>query len=122
MPAAAESTKLGTTWRMALGRSAATVWTPALVPVVTGMLHECSHCQTTYLLSLPLVPGMVVPVLLRLDDAWFVVGGAVATLVVFGVTALMLRELPRALGYVVQAIVALLIAFEAIGFANSLRM
>ena len=117
----APAAELGLAWRSAMVRAAATLWIPVLVPVVTGMLHECSHCQTTYLLCLPLVPGIVVPVLCNQDDAWFFVVGAVVTLAMFGVTALLLRELPRGLGHVVQAIVVLLIAAESIGFANALR-
>jgi hypothetical protein len=112
---------LGLAWRHAMQRAACTLWLPVLVPVVTGMLRDCSHCLTNYLLCSPLVPGILVPVLCNLDGAAFFVVGGVMTLLLFALVALLLRELPRGFGYVAQAIVTVLIAFEAIGFAGALR-
>ena len=121
MSAAAASPALDLPWRRALVRAAATVWLPTLVPIVTGMLSGCGHCATTYWLSLPTVPGLLAPVLLQLDDApFFVVGGLVA-LLLFALTALLLRELPPKLGYAAQAIVALAVAFESVGLAMAMR-
>lgn len=84
---------LGLPWRRALVRAAATVWLPTLAPVVTGMLSGCGHCATNYWLSLLL----------------------------FALTALLLRELPGKAGYAAQAIVALAVAFESVGIAAAMR-
>lgn len=121
MSEAAAAPVLGLPWRRALVRAAATVWLPTLAPVVTGMLSSCGHCATTYWLALPTVPGLLAPVLLQLDDApFFVVGGLVA-LLLFALTALLLRELPAKAGYAAQAIVALAVAFESVGLAMAMR-
>ncbi|MBL8739254.1 MAG: hypothetical protein JNL12_22695 [Planctomycetes bacterium] len=114
-------TALGLSWRGALRHAAATLWLPTLVPVVTGMLRDCGHCLGSYLLSLPMVPGALVPALCRCDGAWFFVVGGTATLLLFVALLLLLRELPRRLGWVAQAIAAGLVLFEAIGFAMALR-
>lgn len=102
-------------------QAALTLWLPVLVPPVTGMLRDCSHCVQSYLQSAVLVPGILVPVLLRLDDAWFGVVGGAATLLLFACLWLLLLELPRRWGWFVQAVVVLAITFEAIGFAHALR-
>lgn len=121
MTTGAAAPPLGLPWRRALVRAAATVWLPTLVPVVTGMLSGCGHCASTYWLSLPTVPGLLAPVLLQLDDApFFVVGGLVA-LLLFALTALLLRELPAKAGYAAQAIVAIAVAFESVGIAMAMR-
>jgi hypothetical protein len=111
----------GLPWRRALGRAALVVWLPVLVPIVTGMLRDCGHCQSTYWMTSPMVPGVLVPVLLRSEDAGFVGVGVLATLAFHGVVAVLLRELPRAAGVVVQGIVALAVAGEAVAFAYALR-
>lgn len=119
-PAIAASS-LGLPWRPALVRAACTVWLPTLAPLVAGMLSGCGHCATNYWLSLPTVPGLLVPALLQLQGApFFVVGGLVA-LLLFALTALLLRELPAKLGYAAQAIVALAVAFESVGIAAAMR-
>ncbi len=102
-------------------RAAAVSWLPALAPIVTGMLRDCGQCLQAYLLSLPLVPGILAPVLLGLDDTLFFVAGGAATLALFGGLTVALRELPRALGLALQATVVLGVAFAAIGYANALR-
>lgn len=115
------ASSLESPWRRALVRAAATVWLPTLAPVVTGMLSGCGHCATNYWLSLPTVPGLLAPVLLQLEDApFFVVGGLVA-LLLFALTALLLRELPAKLGYAAQAVVALAVALESVGVAAAMR-
>jgi hypothetical protein len=118
-PAAANH--LGLPARRALLHAAAALWLPALVPIVTGMLRGCPHCQESYLVSLPIVPGILAPVLLNLDDAPFVVCGAAVTLGLLAVLALLLYELPRGLALAVQIVAAVAITFEAIGFAHALR-
>jgi hypothetical protein len=112
---------LGMPWRTALLRAATVLWLPPLVPVGLGLLADCGHCGATYLLLLPIVPGVLVPVLLGLDDAWFGIAGAAVTLALFGVVAVALRELPRALAIATQALVSAAVAFEAIGLAYALR-
>ncbi len=121
MNTADASSAVGRPWRRALVRAACTVWLPTLVPVAFGMLRDCSHCATNYWLSLPTVPGLLAPVLLQLQDVpFFVVGGLVA-LLLFALTALLLRELPPKLGYAAQAIVALGVALESVGIAAAMR-
>lgn len=106
----------------ATGRTAAlALWLPVLAPLAAGMFRDCGHCAVTYLLSLPLVPGTIVPALLRLDDAAFVAVAGLATLAAFAGVWWLLARLRRPWTWVVQAIVALLVAFEAIGYANALR-
>lgn len=112
---------LGLPWRAALGHAAATLWLPVLLPVVTGMLRDCGHCLGNYLWSLPMVPGALAAVLSGLDGAWFFVVGGAVTLLLFLVLFLLLRELPRRLGFVAQGITAVLIGLEAVGFAMALR-
>ncbi len=120
-PPAASAPPFGLAARAALAQAACTVWLPVLTPVVTGMLRDSSHAQETYLLSFPLVPGILVPVLCNLDDAWFLVAGGLVTLALFAVVALALRELPRPFRLAVQVVVVLAVALESIGFANALR-
>lgn len=104
------------------GRVAAgTLWLPVLVPLLTGMLRDCDHCLQNYLLCCVLVPGILAPVLLGLDDAWFVVVGGATTLVLFVGLWVALHELPRWWRWALQAVVVLAISFEAIGFAHALR-
>jgi hypothetical protein len=102
-------------------RAALVVWLPALAPLASGTLRGCGDCQTRYLLALPTVPGVLVPVLCGLDDAWFFLAGGVAALGLFGLVALCLHELPRLPARVVQVLVVLAVAGEAIGFAHALR-
>ncbi|MFY9343075.1 MAG: hypothetical protein WAT39_11330 [Planctomycetota bacterium] len=120
-PPAAAAPPFGLAARAALLQAACTVWLPVLTPVVTGMLRGSTHAQQMYLLSFPLVPGILVPVLLNLDDAWFFIAGGVVTLALFAVVVLALRELPRKFGFAVQAVVVLAVAAEAIGYTNALR-
>ncbi|MBL8730463.1 MAG: hypothetical protein JNM25_18740 [Planctomycetes bacterium] len=104
------------------GRQAAlTLWLPVLVPLVTGMLGDCDHCLRGYLLSSALVPGVIVPALLQLDDAAFFVVGGGATLLLFAALWWSLHRLAAPWNRVLQAVVGLAIAAEAIGFANALR-
>lgn len=109
-------------WKLAAVLAALTSWGPCLVPFVAGPLHECSHCVHTYAVCLPIVPGVIVPVLCNLDDAWFFVAGALVALAVFSTLTFVLRELPRPWSLGVQAIAALAIGAEAYGFASLVRM
>lgn len=110
-------------WTRAASLAALTIWSPCLVPFVAGPLRECGHCVGTYAACLPIVPGVIVPVLWDFQGAWFFFGGAALfTLGLLGVLALVLREVPRPWSLAVQAVVALAIAAEAYGFASLLRM
>lgn len=100
----------------------ATVWLPTLLPVLAGTLADCSHCATSFWLSLPAVPGLLAPVAMGLDGAAFFVGGGVATLALFGVVVLARREAPPWLVVVAQAAVALCSGLTALGYAHALRM
>jgi hypothetical protein len=105
----------------ATGRQAAlTLWLPVVVPLVTGMLRDCDHCLQNYLLSLPLVPGILVPVLLGLDDALFFVVGGAATLLCFA-TVWAVLQLPSPWHRVLQVVVVLAVTAESIGYATALR-
>lgn len=107
---------------MCLVRAAASMWLPVSVPFAIGPLAECSHCVANYLLYVPLVPGVLAAVLCGLDGVWFCVVAGMVTLVDIGVLALLLRELPKVLGYAMQIVVAGLVACEALAFASMLRM
>lgn len=121
MTAPATVATFGLGWRAALVRAALTVWLPTLVPIVAGMLSGCGHCASTYGRMLPIVPGVLVPVVAGLEHTAFVVVGAVVALALFALTALLLRELPRRLGYFAQGVVALAVAGEAIALAVAMR-
>ncbi len=108
-------------WQNNAKVAAITLWLPALVPIVTGMLRECEHCAQSYLLCLPLVPGILVPTLLRLDDAWFFVVAGLCTLLLFAGLAFALHRLRRPLAFALQVAVVLAVTAEAIGFTNLLR-
>jgi len=109
-------------WRRACVRAAATLWLPTLLPVLTGALADCGHCATSFWRSLPVVPGLLAPVAMGLDDAAFFVAGGAATLALFGVVVLALVEAPRWLAVAAQAAVALLSGLTALGYAHALRM
>jgi hypothetical protein len=119
---AAAAPTLGLPARTAMLRAVFTLWLPVAVPLVTGMLSGCGHCSTTYLLCAPIVPGILAGVLFDLQEAWFFVVGGLVTLAMWALLALLLRELPRAFGHVVQGIAALAITAASIGFAQALRM
>jgi hypothetical protein len=116
--APAAAAPAGLTARRALAHAAAALWLPVAVPLLLGMPADAG-ARADYLGSAPIVPCILAPVLLGLE-AWFVVVGGAATLVAFAVLALALRELPRVLGAALQAVVAVAVAFEAIGFAYAL--
>jgi hypothetical protein len=107
--------------RSALWHAALWTWLPALLPVGLGLLQGCDHCLSNYWRSLPIVPGVIGPVLLHLDGAWFfVVGGALA-LALCSLLALLLRELPPGVAWVPRVVVAGVVALQGIGFAMALR-
>ncbi len=97
------------------------VWLPVLTPVVLGTLQGCGHCVSTYWLFSPMVPGVLVPVLLQLDDVSFVAVGLLVTLLLFGLLSLALRELPRPWSFVAQWMMMLAVGGQAFGFACALR-
>ena len=121
MSAVATVSTLGLGWRTALVRAALTVWLPTLAPIVAGMLSGCGHCASTYWLMVPIVPGVLVAAAIGLQNTAFVVVGAVVTLGLFALTTLLLRELPRRLGYFAQGVMALAVAGEAIALAVAMR-
>jgi len=121
-PESAPSAAAPPAWRRCCANASWTVWLPTLLPVLTGALADCGHCATSYLLSLPLVPGLLAPVAMGLDDAAFFVAGGAATLALFGVVVLALVEAPRWLAVAAQAAVALLSGLTALGYAHALRM
>lgn len=102
-------------------QSAVVLWLPACAPFALGPLHDCGHCAAKYGSVLPIVPGVLVPVLANLQDAGFFVAGALVTLGLFGVLYLGGRELPRGLLWGLRTIVALGVAAQGIGLAFALR-
>lgn len=108
-------------WRRALLLAALTLYVPVFLPVVFGMLRDCSHCATNYWLSAPVVPGVLAAMLLGLDDAWFFVCAGGVTAALFGVLAVAMRELPLPWSTAVQAPAIGLVGLQAIGFAAALR-
>jgi hypothetical protein len=112
-------------WPAAFGRAALVLWLPALLPLAVGPLGGCGHCTRTYSAILPIVPAVVVPALAGAEGVWFGVAGGVATAAVFGTLATALRELTgrgrRWLARGASAVVALVIAAEALAFATALR-
>jgi len=101
--------------------AALTLWLPVLVPLLTGMLRDCGHCVQSYLLSYVLVPGILVPALLHLDDAAFVVVGGLTTVLLFAGLWRALCRLSAPWNRALQAVVVLAIAVESIGYAHALR-
>jgi len=111
-----------TPWRRCCANASSTIWLPTLLPVLTGALADCGHCATSYLLSLPLVPGLLAPLAMGLDDAWFFAVGGAATLMLWFVVVLVLVEAPRWLAVATQAAATLVVAGTAFGYAHALRM
>jgi hypothetical protein len=67
-----------------------------------GGLRDCDHCGCSYALSAVLVPGILVHVARRLDDAWFCGVGGMATLLSFTGVWCLLGVLPRRWGAAVR--------------------
>ena len=109
-------------WPRAFLLAAVPVWLPTLTPYGVGMLRESDHAAASYAKSLPVVPGVVVPLLLELPGAWFFAVGGLATVVLASVLAVALRELPRPWSLGAQAVVALAVSAEAVGFASLLQL
>jgi len=107
--------------RRALGIAAGTLWLPCLLPIVLGMLRDCGHCMETYLKMFAMVPGVIVPVLLRLEDVWFGVVAVAVTLGALGGLYAAAREMPRGLLYALQGVVMVLVGVESIGLVAALR-
>jgi hypothetical protein len=112
---------LGLPLRSALWQAALWTWLPALLPLPLGMLRDCDHCLASYAMSLPIVPGVLAAVLLRLDNAWFFVVGVAVALGLYALLVVLLRELPRGLAMVARLVVAAVVAVQAVGFAHALR-
>ena len=120
MTAAPAATQPPPAARRELTNTLLVLYEPVLVPIVTGMLKDSADAFWPYVLMFPLVPGAIVPALLRLDGALFFVLAGVATLALFAGVQLA-SLLPPLLRGIVRAAVVFGVAFEAIGFANLLR-
>jgi hypothetical protein len=106
----------------ALGLAAATVWGPCLLPLLLGLLRDCSHCLTTYAKLFAIVPGVLLPVLTEHNGAWFGALGGAATLALLVGNYCAARELPRRWLYATQALTGVLIGLESVALAYALRM
>lgn len=104
-----------------LWQAALVLWLPTLLPPAFGMLGDCGHCATNYFGMLPVIPGVIVPVLLHLDGAWFFAAAVPPTLALWCVLYLIGREAPRWLGRLAAAAVAAGVAAQAIGLVQALR-
>jgi hypothetical protein len=103
----------------ALGRAAAILWSPAVLPLFLGPLNECSHCVRTYGMLLPLMPGIVGRMVVR-DTAGFVLAALLTLALLAGLT-LALRRLPQRTARWLSLGVAAAIAAEALLLARLLR-
>jgi hypothetical protein len=108
-------------WPRAFLLAAVPVWLPTLTPFGVWMLREGDHGAAEYAKCLPIVPGVVVPVLMELPGGWFFVVGGLVTVALASVLAVALRELPRPWSLGAQAAVALAVSAEAVGFASLLQ-
>lgn len=101
-------------------RAALALWLPALLPFLCGPLTECGHCVRLYLLCLPLLPGFLPPMLLRLDGAWFFVVAALGTVTALVGLFVLLRAAGRHWRWV-ALVVGVLAGVNALGLAAQLR-
>jgi hypothetical protein len=108
--------------RRALGLAAATVWGPCLLPLLLGLLRDCSHCLATYAKLFVIVPGVLLPVLTEQNGAWFGAWGCAATLALLVGSYCAARELPRRWLYAIQASAVVLVGLESVALAYALRM
>lgn len=108
--------------RLRCARDVALVlWLPALLPLLCGQLRDCQHCVREYLALLPIVPGVIVPVLLDLRGAWWLVVGALPVFAMGFVLYLLWREAPRAVCAVAAVVVAVVVAAQGFGLCFALR-
>jgi len=98
----------------ALLLAAGTLWLPCLVPMVFGMLSTTGNAPSMFTMLLPLMPGMLLPMLLRLDGLAFVVTAAVPALLLFAGVYFAARSLPRRTLYFVQVPVIALCVLQAV--------
>jgi hypothetical protein len=105
-------------WPRAVLVAVLVLWLPTLVPLWLGPLQGLSHgVVADYLRTVPVLPGVLLPVLLHAQGAWFWFEGAIATMTVFLVFSLAMRELPRPWSIALQAAVAGGVLAEAMVFA-----
>lgn len=107
---------------VALRHAALTLWAPALVPVLLGMLgNGSSHAASSFWQMFPLVPGAIFGALTGFQGVWFVLAAAGPTLFAFGGLYLAAREMPPRLLCGVETLVVALVALEAIGLVCALK-
>ena len=102
-----------------VGLAAATLWLPTLVPLALGMLQD-GDVVSRYLQFVPVLPGIVPAVLTGADGVLLVVVALLVTVVAVAVLYVLMRELPRRIGYPVQGLVMVLVALQSVGFAHAL--
>ena len=90
--------------------------------VIKTHIDLCGHCLSTYAKLFAMVPGVLLPILLELEDGWFVLGGAGATLSLLVGLYLPAPELPRPGLYALQVVVLVAVSVEATLLATLLRM
>lgn len=105
-------------WPHAVPVAALVLWLPTMVPLWLGPLADLSPgVVTNYLRTVPVLPGVLLPVLLQAQGAWFWFEGAIASMVVFLVFLLAMRELPRPWSIALQVAVGGTVLFESMVFA-----
>lgn len=108
-------------WRTPLLRTALVWWGGSFAAFVFSPLAECSHCVQSYLMMLPVQPGILLAALCGTDGLGFAVTAGAITLVLLLVTAVLLREL-GVRWWVAAVPLALLAAAQGIAFGYALRM
>ncbi|MEC8253172.1 MAG: hypothetical protein VX044_08165 [Planctomycetota bacterium] len=108
--------------RRAATISAATLRLPCLAPALLGLLRDSSYCVSTYFKLIAVVPGVRVPVLMRLKGACFgAAGGAVTMALLLGLYHAA-RWLPSRWLHALLTLVMALVVLESIGLVYALRM
>lgn len=102
-------------------RVAGLVYLPQFVGLVAGPVRDCGHCVTMFYKLFPIVPGILAPTLLRLEDAAWVVGAGAVTLLILGALYAALRRAtgPRA-WWIAGALVCPASALQSYGLACAL--
>jgi hypothetical protein len=106
--------------RQPLLRATVALYAPAVAPFVLSPLAECEHCVGLYFALLPVLPGFLAA-WLGSDVVPFYALGAVATLAVLALTALLIALAGRRWLFVAVP-VALLEGAQATGVGHLLRM
>lgn len=104
-----------------LQRTALTWWGGSFAAFLFSPLAECSHCVQSYLMMLPVQPGVLLATLCGANGLGFAATAGAITLALLLVTAVLLREL-GVRWWVAGVPLALLAAAQGVAFGHALRM